>query len=286
MKNILIPTDFSRNAWKAIAYALQFFKNEKCTFYILHTYTPIFYRIDYMMGGPAFSAIPDMGVDIAQAGLDKTYLDIKLKYPNERHSFKLLSSFNTLTEEIQEVVQREKIDLIVMGTQGATGAKEIFLGTHTVNVIRKSKVPVIAVPLGYRFKAIKSIVFPTDYLSLYIKKDLQCLIDTAKMFQAELKIVHVIEDTKLTDEQKAHKTALEKYFNSLDCSFEEVKGAYMPNAVYEYIDKHHCGLLAMMNRDHSFLERLFIKQNIDAIGFHSKIPFLVMRDSAKINQKN
>ena len=71
MKNILIPTDFSKNAWNAISYAMQFLENEKCKIYFLHTYTPAFYRLDYALGGTMFSAIPDVKVDVALAGLEK-----------------------------------------------------------------------------------------------------------------------------------------------------------------------------------------------------------------------
>lgn len=118
MKKILLPTDFSDNAWNAIVYALNFFRNESCTFFILHTYTPTFYRLDYMLGGPAFSAIPDTGVERAQAGLEKTLSDISGQYSNPKHQFQGLSAFNTLTDEIVEVTKRENIELVVMGTQG------------------------------------------------------------------------------------------------------------------------------------------------------------------------
>ncbi|MGB5319420.1 universal stress protein, partial [Eudoraea sp.] len=46
--NILLPIDFSKNSRNAIAYAMELFKNEKCKFFFLHTYTPSFYRMDYM----------------------------------------------------------------------------------------------------------------------------------------------------------------------------------------------------------------------------------------------
>lgn len=93
---------------------------------MLHTYTPTFYRLDYMMGGPTFSAIPDMGVDLAQAGLDKTLADIKKAHKNPKHHYRMLSAFNTLTDEIREVTDREGINLVVMGTQGASGVMEVL----------------------------------------------------------------------------------------------------------------------------------------------------------------
>ena len=281
MKNILLPTDFSNNAWNAICYALEFFKTEKCEFQILHTYTPTFYRMDYLMGGPTFSAIPDKGVDIAQAGLDKTLVDIKLKFNNPKHTFKTLSAFNTLTNEILELSETKDFDLIVMGTQGATGAKEIFLGTNTVHVIRKSKIPILVVPVGYEFKEINSIIFPTDYEQLYQDKDLKLLINLLNTHNAKLTILHVKEEYDLVDEQKVNKKALMDYFININPDFVEERGKLMPEAIRTYIEEHQSGLLVMMSRKHSFLERLTVKSNVDFIGYHTTIPFLVIPETSE-----
>jgi nucleotide-binding universal stress UspA family protein len=278
MKKVLLPTDFSANAWNAIAYAVNYFQNEKCLFYILHTYTPTFYRVDYMMGGPVNSAIPDKGVELAQAGLEKTLKDIRKYYPNKNHQFKTISSFNILTDEIEEVIVREGIDIIAMGTQGATGAKEIFLGTNTVHVIKKAGIPVLAIPNGYAFKEIKTIVFPTDYTRPYDPEALSFLAEMSKMLMAKLIILNVKEDFVLSEQQNAHKKALSVFLETMDHSFEQVKGELMPNAIHEYVEKHRIGLLTIMNRKHTFLHRLINKSTIDSIGYHSRIPFLAIPD--------
>lgn len=285
MKKVLLPTDFSDNAWNAIVYALHFFKNESCTFYILHTYTPSFYRVDYMMGGPTYTALPDAGVELAQAGLDKTLADIKMNHKNPKHKFKLLSAFNTLTDEIREVTENKSIELIVMGTQGATGAKEIFLGTRTVHVIRKSRIPVLAVPNGYTFREIKSVLFPSDYAISFGKEKVQMLIDTVKIHNAKLTILNVKDDYELNDAQKANKASLASYFKPLHPKFEQVKGKLMPNAIHEYVGQHKVGLLAMMNRRHSFLDRLLVRPNVDSIGYHTKIPFLVIPYNSEVTKE-
>ncbi|SHJ86790.1 universal stress protein [Maribacter aquivivus] len=285
MKKILLPTDFSNNAWNAICYALEFFKNEKCEFHILHTYTPIFYRIDYIIGGPTFSAVPDKGVDIAQAGLDKTLVDIKLKYKNAKHIFKIRSTFNTLTNEVKELTETKKFDFIVMGTQGATGAKEIFLGTNTIHIIRKSTIPVLAVPSGYEFKKIKCIVFPTDYRQSYQKKNLHILYTLANTLKAQLTILHIKEEYDLNDEQKMNIKVLADHFKKLEPSFVEERGKLMPQAIHEYIEENKPDLLVMMNRKHSFLERLREKSNVDAIGLHIAIPFMTIPESQQVPVK-
>ncbi len=281
MKNILIPTDFSKNAWNAIAYAMEFLKGQPCTFYFLHTYTPSFYRMDYVLGGPSFSAIPDKGLDISQAGLEKTVEDVRKKYGNPNHTYEMFSAFNILSDEINELVTAKDIHLVVMGTQGATGAKEIFLGSNTVYVIRKAKVPVLAVPQGYQFKALHKILFPTDYLSRYKDHDLSLFIELVKLHKAKVTVLHVREGKELTAQQQDNKKYLDLSLAQVPHTMEELQGSYVPDAVIDFAEAEQVGLVTMMNRKHSFLERLMLRQNVDQIGFHVKVPLLVIRDTSQ-----
>ncbi len=280
--NILLPTDFSKNSGNAIAYAMELFKDQKCNFFFLHTYTPSFYRMDYMLGGPLFSAIPDSGVDISLAGLEKTLNDVKKTYKNPKHTYTIISAFNTLTDEINEVTVEKEIDMVVMGTQGATGAKEIFLGTNTVYVLRKAIAPVLVIPENYSFQNIKKILLPSDYLTNYKQNELSMVIKMANMNKAELIVLHVKEEYELTAGQQENKMALYKSFDGLSTTFTELKGSIMPDAILDYVQNNEIDLLMMMNRKHSFFERLFERQNVDQIGFHIKIPFLAIRDTAKV----
>lgn len=281
MKTILIPTDFSENAWHAISYAMNFFKDEYCTFYLLHTYSPAFYRMDYVVGGPAFSAIPDVGVDISLMGLEKTVEDIKKTWANTRHRFEVVSSFNTLTDEVNELVSGKGIDLVVMGTQGASGAKEVFLGSNTVFVIRKARTPVMAIPEKVKYHPVRNILFPSDYLSAYKPEDLEPVLQIARMHQARFTLLHVNEVNGLTEVQKDNKSHLERHLEELDYETVELDGQLMPDAVLRYIEEHPVDLLVMMNRRHSFFERLLIRQNVDQIGFHVQIPFVVVPDTSE-----
>jgi len=280
--NILLPTDFSKNSGNAISYAMELFKNEKCNFFFLHTYTPSFYRMDYMLGGPMFSAIPDSGVDISLAGLEKTLKDVKKSYKNPNHSYNIISAFNTLTDEINEVTIEKEIDMVVMGTQGATGAKEIFLGSNTVYVLRKAIAPVLVIPENYTFQKIEKILLPSDYLTNYKDNELSTAIKMVKMNKAKLIVLHVKEEYDLTASQDENKMALYRRLDGLSTTLTELKGSLMPNAILNYVQKNGIDLLMMMNRKHSFFERIFEKQNVDQIGFHIKIPFLVIRDTAKV----
>ncbi|MDC6352106.1 universal stress protein [Zeaxanthinibacter sp. PT1] len=281
MKTVLIPTDFSTNAWNAIAYVLQLFKNDEVKFYLLHTYTPAFYRVDYFLGGPEFSAIPDVGVERSIAGLEKTLTQISQQYPNKKHKFETISAFNTLTDEVRDQCKAKEIELIVMGTQGASGAKQLFLGSSTVFVIRKSSIPVLAIPENCSFKEIGNILLPHDYLSCCDAIDLEPLVFFAKHQKAKINVLHVKAASDLTEQQLKNKAQLKEHLSDLPHLFTELHGESMPNAILDQADSDDFQLLVMLNRKHSFFEKILIRQYVDQVGFHVKIPFLIIRDTTE-----
>ena len=73
------------------------------------------------------------------------------------------------------------MDLIVMGTKGATGLKEVLFGSHTIHVLKNTKCPVIVIPSGFSFEAPREILFPTDYEVNYKKKHVQPILNISAL---------------------------------------------------------------------------------------------------------
>ncbi|MDR6299504.1 universal stress protein [Mesonia maritima] len=276
MKKILLPTDFSDNAFNAIEYALQLFEKEECTFYLLNVYTPIVYDTEYIGYSSINPGLDEIYKNNSAVGLQKLEKKIKQTFSNKLHHFKQISSFNLLTDEINEQVENEHIDLIIMGTQGATGAKEVLFGSTTIRVIHRAKIPVLAIPSDYVFKGIQEILFPTDYEIDYNTSQLRWLNYLSTKENSALHVIHASEKDFLSSEQKKKKAQLEEKLESKNHKFKIVEGNNIPKLIYEYEKKNAIDLLAMVNNKHSFFENLFFKQVIDEIGFHTKVPFLVI----------
>ena len=284
MKTILLPTDFSEHSWKAIVYTLHLFQNQKCLFILSHAYTPALHRIDYHLGGPVMSAVPDLGVDRVLENLDQWKTKLESDLPNQLHEIQMHSSFNSLSEEVQDLCAQHPVELIAMGTQGASGAKEIFLGSNTVHLIHRSRHPVLAVPSGIQFSGIKKVLFPTDYLTKYLPLEIKPLLELIHEHQAELHIIHAVEQDDLTPKQEETKVYLKEIFAEVNPLFEDLTQGFMPNIIHNYADENQIDLLCMMNRGHSFLSRLMFRQNVDQVAYHSDIPFLVLPDSAEMTK--
>lgn len=276
MKSILIPTDFSRNAWNAISFALKFLQDQRCTFYFLHTYTPAFYRMDYALGGPEFTAIPDKNVEASLKGMEMTIAKVKKKYDNPKHVYRTRSAFNVLTDEVNALCEKKDVDMVIMGTQGASGAKELFLGSNAVHVIRKSKVPVLAIPSTCKFIQAKKMLFAVDYISKYNREDLYMVIEMAKMFDSEITVFHVNDINDLNAQEKANKDFLSLCLEQIEFKVKEVNGYHVAISIFEYLQEHAYDILILMNRKHTFLERLTRPQVVEKMAFHAEIPMLIL----------
>lgn len=282
MKKILLPTDFSDNAFNAIQYAVQLFENEACIFYLLNTYTPVLYDTEYILYSPSQLSLDEIYRNNSQKGLKKVENKINQKFQNPNHTIEKISSFNLLNEEILEQVKEKEIDLVIMGTQGATGAEEILFGTNTVHAIKKTKVPLLAIPSNFEFVQPKNILFPTDYDINYTAKHLQLLKDLADTFNSKLHILHVIFGNPLEEKQENSKKILGEYFQEIRHQFYSIEKNTVTEGIYDFQEENSIDLLAMISNKHSFFENLLFRPVINDIGFHVKIPFLVI-PSGKYN---
>ena len=277
MKKILLPTDFSDNAQNAINYALDLFKNESCKFYLLNTYTPIIYSYDYQMNaGGYLGEIADVVRDNSIKKLKEIEKNVKAKFKNSKHHFEIVSSFNLLTDEIKDKLEEFSIDLIIMGTKGATGAKEILFGTNTIHIIQKVKCPVLAVPDGHFFEEPKEILFPTDYRIDYSNKQLDILKNISSRFESRVHILNVSHGVDPTEIEIKNKGKLENLLSDVKHASYRVEDQDISQAINEFQKSTYVQLLMMVNNKHSFFENLFFKPIINQIGFHLNIPFLVI----------
>ena len=275
MKKILLPTDFSNNSFEAIGYALRLFKNINCRFFLMHTYIPPVYNAEYLVGSPGLIGLGDVMQETSRTQLEKLKNRLQKEYNNPNHSFEVHTAFNTLLNEVMETVESEGIDLVVMGTKGATGAEEILFGTNTVHIIKKAICPVLVVPPNFEYENPLEILFPTDFDIAYNKKILASLLDIADEHGSQINVLHVSTGYELTENQEKQKDGLVKILEKR-AQFHDVSSNEIINAINAFQAKEKINLLVMVQNKHTFFERLFIEPVIKKIGFHVTIPFMVI----------
>lgn len=282
MKKILSPTDFSENAYNAITYALNALKDEECTFYLLNTYTPVLYDSEYILYNSTQPDLSETYEKNSLSGLKKVKRKIDRDFKNPKHHFEKISAFNLLIDEMKEQVKSKEIDLIVMGTQGATGAEEILIGTNTVHAINKLNHPILTIPSGYKYKPPVNILFPSDFEIHFSASQLEPILNLAKNHRSKIDILHVHTGKDLNETQEENKKNLGHILENIPHQFHTIEDKSVPKAIEKFRDQNEVNLLFMVNNKRSFFENLFFRPTVNKIGFHIKLPFMVI-PSGKFN---
>lgn len=276
MKNILLPTDFSDNAFNAIEYAVQLYKNKECTFYLLNTYTPVAYSMATFNEGYSSLLLEEIIRKNSESGLLELEEKLREKYDNSNHSFKRLSSFNLLTDEIKAVVKDRNIDLIIMGTKGATGAKEVFLGTNTMFTIKKVHCTVIAVPDNFTYKEPKEILFPSDFKFSMQNENLNLLKSICELHNSRLNILNIYLGQPLSKAQENVKNQFGEFFKNNPHDFHTAEDVDLVEAIEQFQIKQKIDFLVMIQNKHSFFENLLFKPVIRQMVYHTNMPIMVI----------
>ncbi len=279
MQRILIPTDFSENAWNAIDYAMQLFRNKNCTFHLLNTYTPVIPSGRFMAKMVDGVRIVDAVRASSEQGLQETVDRIKSRYQNPKHNFETYSSFNLLAEEVKDMVNSLDIQLVITGTKGASGIEEVFMGSNTVRIIKNArKCPVLAIPQHFDFITPTEIAFATDFNRFYSSSELQPLLELAQMFQATIRIVHVQYGIKaLSELQQFNLNMLRRYLKGMEHYVHTVSELNSVSKTLEMFSQElNIHLLAMLNYQHSYLEQMTREPIVKRTAFHTQIPLLVI----------
>ncbi len=157
MEKILVPTDFSNAAEMAFNFAKQIAKKNKASITLLHAMdVPV--ALEPTLMDP--SIVQEIGEESMQS-TEQLMRDLKEKNCAECDLDYFIGSGPVL-EVINRYRSLNHIDSIVMGTHGASGFKEIFIGSNAEKVIRRAKVPVYTIPNKLLLDDIKSLLIPID----------------------------------------------------------------------------------------------------------------------------
>ena len=278
MKNIILPIDFSDNAWNAIFTAVKLYASVKCKFYLLHAYTPKALNIMGSKSQQRLGVIYDSLSEYSRQELDKVMDYMQEHHHNQKHSFETVSKSDTVEDSVAQMIAEEDIHLVCMGTQGATGSKQVFLGSNTVKVLKKiNNCPILAVPDDYNFQSLKSLAFPTDFTKKYEKYQLMPMIELASLWETNIQIVHVAVEFALNDQQIIHQKLLKERLAGLDVMFYNIDfEANIAQTLEKFIDKTEVQMMAMIRYHHTFWEKFIGEPVVKKMTFHARIPLLVL----------
>lgn len=187
MKKILVPCDFSKPAINAYRFALDIAAQSKGLIHLLHVVElPIMHDTVLM---PVLNFEEALLKELKEKA-EERFAKITEKYKADRVKTIFKVDFGGVTQMIQDYIEKESIDLVVMGSHGASGIRELFIGSNAERLVRNSPVPVLVTKDYYKGQ-IKKIIFPNT-LDTDDQQDLTMKVKALQeFFKAHLHIVWI-----------------------------------------------------------------------------------------------
>lgn len=236
MKKILVPCDFSKPAIDAYRLALDVAQQSQGTVHLLNVIELPVVHENVLV--PVLNFEEQLLHDLLE-NAETQFKKITDKYKTGDVDVVVKTVFGPVFRMIEDYINDESIDLVVMGSHGATGAREFFIGSNAEKVVRNSRVPVLVVKDYYK-GPIKNIVFPNT-LDTENQEDLVMKVKALQhFFKAHLHIVWINTPTNFTSDnvtterlqEFAKRFLLKDYTVSVYNSTDEEKGIlHFTNAI-------------------------------------------------------
>lgn len=274
MKTILFPTDFSENSLQAYPYALDVAYLFQARLILFNSYSlpysssSVSLSIEDKLKEDAFNSLNELK---REALTQKKYAHLEILIEVRKGYF---------VELITKVANYFSSDYIVMGTKGASGLKEIFIGSNTLEVIHLANCPVLAVPEEAGNDKVDQIAMAIDLMPIKNTEKLSSLFEMAKICRSSIEFVHIL---KAQDEQNMEDKAKEavnlmNLADEIPVSFHFISNNDIIEGLSEYISERSPGMVAMLSRKHSLFERIFSKSITNKLSFRTQIPLLVIQE--------
>ena len=271
MQTIVVPTDFSPEARNAGLYAAELAKIFKARLLLFHA---------YMLPTPV-SEVPYVMITVDELQKENEIL-LKKEVEHMVQSYAVeaegIVRIGIPSDEIRVLSDDMSVDLVVMGMKGAGGIDKM-IGSTTTNSIRKLRTPVLVIPQHFSFAPIKTITYASDFTYNSSSQLFNMLIKLATIFQAKIHIINVHrQKDEIKNRQIEGKKSLEKIFEGIGHSFDDITHQSILQGIIEYMKTHSSELLVMVEHKHSFLERIFSRDHTTAMAYETKTPLLILQD--------
>lgn len=276
MQKILFPTDFSETANNAFVYVLEMAKTFDAEVIVLHVYDlpPISYE-----GYPIYVAEVYDSIELDKFENFKDQVPYLRKIAEEHHfdnvKMRHVLEQGDLVSTIKALVKKENVTLIVMGTTGASGMKETFLGSNTGSVIANVPVTLLSIPEKASFNKIKKIAFTTRFRT----KDhhvLRQAVDFANKVNAKVDCLYV--RTSSSDVKESQIQKWRDDFKADPVAFFVIPDNNVEDTIFEFLDNQEIDILAMLTYKRTFFQELFGRSFTKKLSYHSEIPLLVFHE--------
>lgn len=260
MKNILVPTDFSSAADIALRYAIQLATRFTAKLYILNSY-----EIPHS-GATMMVSINDLLQEESQKGLKRLKEKISEDYPEMQ--IQTISMQGALDVCVQKSIDEFGLDLVVMGTTGASGIEGKLFGSNTTNMIRNITAPMLVLPHDAEIDNPCKIAISTDFKFEIDDEIYNPVREIALNYGAKINFINVT-----TEYEEEQLSAMEKKFG-MDVDF--VYNENVEEGIREYLSDKKVDLLVIVAEKHGIFHSIFKPSHSKMMARELDIPMMIL----------
>jgi len=276
IKKILVPVDFTETSETVISKATTLAKLLKADLLLLHVVAYNGYGFSILPEASALPTIAEIEKAVS-AKMDEMQASIRKKYGITPEVY---VSTGNIDSEVIDFSKNKKIDLIIMGTHGASGYKEMFIGSNSQRVVTLSDVPVLTMQKDTGKLGFENILLPIDN-SVHSREKVVLATAIAKQFGAKIHILGLAGSTDKTDlnKFKIKVESVEKYITSAKLPYKTTitEKSNLAGLAMEYAEENKCDLIIINTGHESKITGIFLGAFAQQIVNHSKIPVLSMK---------
>ncbi|GAL75968.1 putative universal stress protein UspA [Nonlabens ulvanivorans] len=278
MASIIVPTDFSENAYNALFYATQLFPDENCTIYLVHSYEATLNDIISKMDPVANEAITAKLRSTVQSQLEQLSHRVQLDCAGYDLKVELMYAALPLNEIINDLIENLDVQLVVMGTKGASGLKEIFIGSQAVDTIKNiSPIPLFLIPINSNYIHPKNIAYATDFKKNTLQNNIDFLKKIIKANNSKLQLVHFHNESDVQREVEPQFNILKEQLNDVEFTTHWVSSKQsVESDLNQFCKTQNINLLTLLFHKYSFLKSVLKTSTVEKISFHTDLPLLIL----------
>ena len=277
MKRILVPTDLSPDANKALDVAIQIAKQAKAEIILIHA-------CDLL--NTTFKDNQTIYKEYNQAIIDKAnrrLSSLKKSMEDTEISVNIKLYNGNIPDTILQASEEHHADLIIMGTLGEAGLKEKIIGSKTAGIIGKTNVPVMAVPLLSEWVIPEKILLAVN--NFEEQPDIaKSVFELAALFKATVHIaIFTDSDSAEAIDYLKRKRSITAYEEKLKTRYKHtaiksvhLDGHRFQETIEEYILEQRIDIVAMVTHKRTFLESIFNRSMTKKMSYHTRIPLLAL----------
>ncbi len=285
--NVFLATDYSEAVMNAERYAFGFAKETQSSLTVLHVYElPFSLPLELEERVKALERLKKYETQKLKTHCDMILRSLNIKIQDIKLEYIALKG--SIGKEIRKEAEHSHPDLIITGTHGTSNSLSLFQKSHTWDIIKKSNVPILAIPQNALFKNIKKIVFATEYREGEIP-GIQSIVKMAARFGAKLVVVHISNHML----EKEFELMVYQRFNSdvrdkvsyENLSFRIVYADDIVKGLNDYCFSSSADWIAMSHAQPFFFETMLIpeKSITKEMSLKTHIPLLCIPDFYETN---